>query len=69
MKYFRIGYCPPSPGPWSRIYGHVRAYSENEIANAIKYAQEKPNMPIYMKANYGAKYNEITFSKLCEYAK
>lgn len=69
MKYFRIGYCPPNPGPWSRKYRHVRAFSENEIDHAIKYAQENSKEPIYMKANYGARYNEITFSKLCEYAK
>lgn len=69
MKYFRIGYCPPNPGPNGSPYGYVRAYSENNITLAIQYAQEHPKEPIYMKANYGARYNKISFSKLYEYAK
>lgn len=69
MKYFRIGYCPPSPGPWSRVYRHVRAYNENEIDHAIQYAKENYREPIYMKSSYGKRYIEITFDKLLEYAK
>lgn len=68
MKYFRIGYCPPNPGPWSRIYEGVHAYNETEIDNAIKRAKEKPNYPIYMKPSYGKRYREITFDRLLEYA-
>lgn len=69
MKYFRIGYCPPNPGPNSRIYGWVRAYNENEIQHAIDYALKcKLQMPIYMKPSYGAAYREITYERLLEYA-
>ena len=51
MKYFRVGYCPPNPGPWSNVYGRVRAYNENEIVHAIEYAKANPNMPLYMKTS------------------
>lgn len=67
MKYFRVGYCPPNPGPWGSPYGSVRAYSEKEIDNAIEYALEKPYMSIYMKSSYGKAYRQITLEKLCSY--
>ena len=51
MRYFRIGYCPPNPGPWGSPYGSVCAYSEKEIDNAIEYALEKPHISIYMKSS------------------
>ena len=63
MTYFRIGYCPPNPGPWGSPYGSVRAYSEKEIDNAI----ENPYMPIYLKSSYGKAYRQITLEKLCIY--
>ena len=64
MKYFRVGYCPPNPGPWSNVYGHVRAYNENEIVHAIKDAKANPKMPLYMKTSYGKAYIEITLKQL-----
>ena len=69
MKYFRVGYCPPNPGPWSRAYGHVRAYNENEIDLAIEYAKAHPNMPLYMKTSYGKAYIKITLKQLESYKK
>lgn len=67
MKYFRVGYCPPNPGPNGSPYGRVRAYSEEHIDMAISYAKENPNMPLYMKPSYGKAYKEITFKQLEEY--
>lgn len=67
MKYFRVGYCPPNPGPQFRAYGNVRAYNENEIDLAIEYTKMHPNMPLYMKTSYGKAYNEITFKQLQAY--
>lgn len=69
MKYFRIGYCPPNPGPWSKVYGYVRAYNENEIEHAIQYAKEHNALPIYVKSSYGKAYKEITFKQLQSYSK
>lgn len=67
MKYFRIGYCPPNPGPNGSPYGYVRAYNENEIERAIEYAKAHPQLDIYMKTSYGKRYNKITFEKLISY--
>ena len=69
MKYFRVGYCSPNPGPWSYVYGHVRAYNENDIVHAIEYAKANPNMPLYMKTSYGKAYIKITFKQLESYKK
>ena len=69
MKYFRVGYCPPNPVPWSSVYGRVRAYNENEIVHAIKYAKANPNMPLYMKTSYGKAYIKITLKQLKSYKK
>ena len=69
MKYFRVGYCPPNPGPWSNVYGRVRAYNENEIVHAIEYAKANPNMPLYMKTSYGKAYIKITLKQLKSYKK
>lgn len=68
MKYFRIGYCKPSPGMHSSPYlGDVKAFSEENIQQAIEYAKTKPNLPVYMKKNYGARYEEITLEQLLNF--
>lgn len=69
MKYFRVGYCPPNPGPYNSPYRIVRAFNENNIDSAIEYALKNPNMPLYMKMSYGKKYVEITLDKLKSYKK
>lgn len=68
MKYFRIGYCPPSPGPYSSPYiGKVRAFNETYIEQSIEYAINNSNLPIYVKTSYGKKYIPITFNTLLKY--
>ena len=67
MTYFRIGYCPPNPGPWGSPYGSVRAYYEKEIDNAIEYAIANPHMQIYMKSSYRKAYRQIILEKLLSY--
>ena len=45
----------------------VRAFNETCIEQAIEYAINNSNLPIYAKTSYGKKYILITFNTLLKY--
>lgn len=62
MKYFRIGYCPPSPG--GRSKPAAIWFSEKEIPHLLEEIEKHPMESLWMKPNIGAKYQRITIDKI-----
>lgn len=56
----RFGYCPPNPGPKSRLLPYIKWY--NDVQTAIE--NYDGNCSIWMKTS--SKYVEISYNKLLE---